>query len=281
MKKTIAKTLKKVGFFRELIFYRHYIFYSAKAKLKSDIAETRLAWLWWVLEPFLKAMIYTVIMGLLMGRKRAGYEGIGFGTYIFIGVSVWSVFRTTISTSTTLIKSYGNIIRGSRIPKFILLINDIVFNLINLLFSIIILIPLYILSGFEPTVNLLLLPIPIFILLLTAYWIGLFLLHIGVFIHDLKKVVNTVLILGMYCSGVIFPINTVVGESHPAIAFILLHYNPAACMIQQLKYIALGDGGTHSVEWLWVLIWFVAGIILSVLGLKLVSKYDNSYIKLI
>ena len=38
--------------------YKGYMLYATKATLKSEVAGSRLNWLWWILDPFLFMLVY-------------------------------------------------------------------------------------------------------------------------------------------------------------------------------------------------------------------------------
>ena len=41
--------------------YKGYMLYATKATLKSEVAGSRLNWLWWILDPFLFMLVYTFV----------------------------------------------------------------------------------------------------------------------------------------------------------------------------------------------------------------------------
>ena len=45
-------------FFRNMKKYFKYAVRSAKAELKSEVADSRLNWLWWIIEPLCFMLIY-------------------------------------------------------------------------------------------------------------------------------------------------------------------------------------------------------------------------------
>lgn len=48
-------------FLRDLVKYRRYMLYSAKAQLKNEVAGSFLNWLWWILDPLLFMLVYTFV----------------------------------------------------------------------------------------------------------------------------------------------------------------------------------------------------------------------------
>ena len=50
--------------------YWKYAVYSSKAQLKSEIANSYLNWLWWVLDPICFMLIYPLIFGVVFNAKE-------------------------------------------------------------------------------------------------------------------------------------------------------------------------------------------------------------------
>ena len=50
--KDIKKTIKNMK------KYFRYVVYSAKAELKSEVANSYLSWIWWILEPICMMIVY-------------------------------------------------------------------------------------------------------------------------------------------------------------------------------------------------------------------------------
>ena len=48
-------------FFHDMQRYRRYMFYSAKAQLKNEVAGSFLNRLWWILDPLLFMLVYTFV----------------------------------------------------------------------------------------------------------------------------------------------------------------------------------------------------------------------------
>jgi len=51
-------------FFADTKKYFQYSVFAAKSQLKSEVADSYLNWVWWVLDPFCFMLIYTFIFGL-------------------------------------------------------------------------------------------------------------------------------------------------------------------------------------------------------------------------
>lgn len=175
-------------FWRDLTSHYRYAIYSAKSELKSEVANSYLNWIWWVLEPFCFMLIYAFIFGVVF-EAREQY----FPAFIFIGITAWDFFNRCLTQSVKLLKNNKSIVTKVYIPKFILLISKMFFNGYKMLFSFGIIVIMIIYFRIPITLNILYV-IPSFIVLFVVTFACMtHLMHYGVFIQDLANVTNIVL----------------------------------------------------------------------------------------
>ena len=78
-------------FWKDLKEHYKYALYSAKSELKSEVANSYLNWIWWVLEPFCFMLIYTFIFGYIFNTREPF-----FSAFVFIGLTTWEFFNISI-----------------------------------------------------------------------------------------------------------------------------------------------------------------------------------------
>lgn len=77
-------------FWKDLKSHYRYAIYSAKSELKSEVANSYLNWIWWVLEPFCFMLIYAFIFGVVFNASEQY-----FPVFIFLGITAWD-FSTDV-----------------------------------------------------------------------------------------------------------------------------------------------------------------------------------------
>ena len=92
--------------------YYKYAIYSAKAELKSEVADSYLNWLWWIVEPFCFMLIYTFVFGVVF-KNNTPY----FASFVFIGLTAWDFFNRMINGSVKLIINNRDLVTKVYIPK--------------------------------------------------------------------------------------------------------------------------------------------------------------------
>ena len=99
-------------------------------------------------------------------------------------------------------------------------------------------------------------------------------MHFGVFAEDLVNIVNIGLRMVFYMTGVFYDISTRV--TNVVYRTILLELNPLANYIYNLRNVLIYERAPVGI---WTLFWFFIGIFLTILGVRLIYKYENTYVK--
>lgn len=259
-----------IKFIKNIKKYYKYAIRSAKAELKSEVADSYLNWLWWVIEPLCFMLIYVFIFGYVF-KSSEEY----FAVFIFIGLTAWTFFDRMITCSIGLIINNRDLVSKVYIPKYILLLSKSFTYLFKLFISFIIVIILMIFMHIPFRLTMLYFFLILPVLYIVSFGFGCILMHFGVYVEDLKKATNIVLKLVFYMSGVFYNINT---RLKGKIKFMLLRCNPVAFIMNELRKTMI-YGKCPSFEGLAV--WFLIGIVLCILGIHIVHKYENSYAKVI
>ena len=116
-------------------------------------------------------------------------------------------------------------------------------------------------------------PLIVITIYTVACGIGTILLHFGVFVEDLSNVTAILLKFVYYFSGIFYAIPKRIPKPYSSL---LLIVNPAAFCIHQFRKIFI-DGIFPN--YLGLLLWFIAGIILLSIGITLIHKYEDNYAK--
>ena len=250
--------------------YFNYTKFSAKSDLKAEVASSYLNWLWWILEPFCYMLIYSFIFGTVF-NAREPY----FPVFIFVGNTMWIFFSKTMTQSVKVVKQSKPIVSKVYLPKYILLIVKMMVNAFKMGVCALIVVGMLIFYRVPMTWNVLYcIPLTITLILVT-FGIGCFLLHYGVFIEDLQNIVNIVLKLLIYMTGIFWDIMKRLPEPYN---LYVCRLNPVAFLISSMRNCVIYGQTPHRKL---ILLWFCIGLLLSILGVRKIYKNENSYVKVI
>jgi len=255
-------------FINDIKKYYKYSIYAAKAELKSEVAGSYLGWLWWFLEPLCFMFVYAFLV-LAVFRTSEQY----MLAFVFIGNTIWTFFDKTLKASVKLISSNKAIVTKVYIPKFILVLVKMCVNFFKLLVSLLIVAGL--MAVYQVPLSLTMIQmIPILVLVfLFTFGICVIFSHFGVFVEDLSNVVNILLKLVFYFSGIFYSVSKRIPAPY---GNIMATINPVAFFIEESRKVLLyGINMNFGIY----AIWLAISISLCVIGIRLIYKNENSYVK--
>ena len=247
-----------------------YAKYATKSGLKSEVASSQLSWLWWILDPILFMLVYWFIFMVIFGQKKEYFH-----IFVFVGLSMWNLFNKTVSGSVRIVAANRAVVTKVYIPKYFLIIILLFQNLFKMMISFGIVIVMMLWSHVAVSYNVIYV-IPIFVdLILITFGVSAILAHFGVFFDDLKNITNVGLRILFYMSGIFYVITDRVNE---AIATLLLKVNPVGFLIDACRSSLVYCETPHRRL---ILLWFVIGSVLSAIGVAIIYKNENNYVKVI
>ena len=256
-------------FIQDIRRYFGYSVVAARAELKAEVANSYLNWIWWILDPLCFMLIYTFIFGYVFNSSEQY-----FPVYIFIGLSMWNFFSKTVQASVKMVKKNKAIVSKIYFPKYILLLTRIWVNGFKMIISFGIVAVMMVISRIPLSWNVLLfLPILV-VLVLFTFGCSCFTMHCGVYVNDLNNIVAIVLRMMFYITGIFYNLE----KRIPEFGVALNRYNPVAFLISGMRSCLIYQ---QSPVGTWMLVWTAVSILLTILGIRLVYKEENSYVKAI
>lgn len=257
-------------FWKDLHKYFVYALYGSRVDLKAEVANSYLNWVWWILEPFCEMIIFTIVFGVLFASSEQY-----FPVYIYSGLIMWNFFSRTVTYSVGLVRRNKGIITKVYVPKFIFLLENMFLNGVKLLISFSILLVMMFAYKVPFTFKIFYL-IPIyFVYIVFTFGFSTILLHFGVFIDDLAYVTSILLRFLFYLSGVFYNIDKRFPKTQ---AMIMKKCNPIATIMDMMHNALLYD---MRPSFLPLGFWLCVAILLCIIGIRKIYKYENSYIKVI
>ncbi len=256
--------------YQDIRRYSGYLLYATKSQLKSEVANSYLNWFWWLLEPLLDMVVYTIVFGWFFNSQVEH-----FPVFVFIGITIWGFFCKSLNQSVQLIKNNAAIVSKVYIPKHVLLIKILMVNGFKMMISLGVTALLFCI--YRIPVNICLIyTIPILIeLFLLTYGISCFFMHFGVYVNDLAYIVSILLNILMFASGVFYSISDRVDS---VFGKLMLFGNPIAFVMYSFRQVTMYRIGVDKIVYL---VWLAIAVILSWSGTALVYKNENSYVKAI
>lgn len=253
--------------------YYDYEVRSAKSSLKTEVANSYLNWIWWILEPLFSMMVYYLIFGIVF-KATEPY----FVTFLFIGQTMWGFFNRNVTQSVKMIKRNKGIVSKVYIPKFVLLFSSMMVNGVKMGISWIIVVIMMIIFKVDISPYILCYIPVLLVLILVSFAVSVNLMHFGVFVEDLGNVISILMQLLFYMSGIMYNIETRMSADYPTVAKVMTYGNPMALLIRDMRNVLLYK---QAPDWKALAIWTLIAIVLSAIGVRTIYKNENSYVKVI
>lgn len=262
--------LETKKFLSDICRYRQYMVYAAKADLRAEVADSYLNRLWWLLEPFFNMLVYVIVFGNVMGSSVENYA-----TFVFSAFLMWNFFSKTVNYSVKLVRNNKEIITKVYIPKFVLLISNMILNMYKLLFSLIVQIIMMFVFQTKIGWNTLWIIPAYVVMVFLAFGVGMIFLHFGVYVDDLFYAVGILLNMLMFMSGIFYDVMTTLPQPLNSIVMCL---NPVAIFTDTMRSALLYNTATNLPA---LGIWLLISVILCCVGVHIVYKNENSYVKVV
>lgn len=255
-------------FFNDLKKYIRYITYDTRSTLKAEITDSYLGWIWLLLEPLCFMLIYTFIAAVVF-KSKLEY----FPVFVFIGLSIWNFFNKNVLQCVKLVAANKETVTKVYLPKFVLVLVQMGVDLVKMAVSFGLVIVFMIIYQIPISWNILyFLPILLVLIVLT-FGVSTIFMHFGVFASDLSNLTNIVFKLVFYLSGIFYDL---IGKVPAPYNGILLYVNPIACIINSTRNVLMYQ---LPPDFLPLLAWLVIGVVLSIVGINTIYKYENTYVK--
>jgi len=257
-------------FWHQMIKYKDYIIFSARADLNAEVANSYLNRLWWLLEPLFNMLVYVIVFGRVMGNYIGNYA-----TFVFSALLMWGYFNKTINYSVKLVRNNRDIVTKVYVPKFVLLFSNMFLNFFKLMFSLVILVVMLFIFRVHIGLNFFWVIPAYLLMIMLSFGIGMIFLHYGVYVDDLAYAVSILLTMLMFLSGIFYDVIRTLPEP---LNILMMAFNPVAIFIDIMRNALLYN---TVVDLPLLGIWFVGALLLCYIGVHIVYKNENSYVKVV
>lgn len=243
------------------------IYYRSLAELKAEVSNSFAGYIWWILQPLLAlAVYYTAFHWLIPNPEQ------NFVLFLFIGITVWQFWANTLLRASSAMIVYRPLMLQLDIEKYVFPVSICCVNFIKFSVAFLLLLVLTpFLSGILGCSAIYLLLLLILLFMMTC-GTGMILSAIAPFFPDLIMVIDFILHLMMFLSGVFFDIKLLPNEIQG-----ILFWNPIAGLMTQFRKVLM-DGAVP--EWNTIIFVSLLSILLLAGGSWLLKHFSRKYPRL-
>jgi teichoic acid transport system permease protein len=208
---------------------------------------------WQLLTPLLNILVYYLIFGLLLHTSRGIPNYIAFLT---VGVFVFSFCTSSLVSGSQAITNNLGLVRALQFPRAVLPISTTLVAFLRLVYSLVIVVPIVLISGEPLTWRWLELAPAICLQALFCLGLAFIAARIGARIPDTTQVLPFVARVWMYASGVMYSVQ-VFAKGHAGWVSAVLNYNPGAVYLSLARNALLVGSPVTPMTWLAAIAWAV------------------------
>ena len=257
--------------FRGLWHYRDLIAMMVKRDFVAFYKQTILGPLWFLLQPLLTTIVFTIVFGQIAKLPTNGLPQVLF---YLSGTVMWNYFAACLNTTSNTFVANANIFGKVYFPRLVIPISVVITNMLSFGIQVVLFLAIlifFICQGTAVTPNFWILVTPLLLLQMACLGLGcgIIVSSMTTKYRDLSLLVTFGVQLWMYATPVVYPVSMASGF----MSWVLI-FNPMTAIIEIFRYAFLG--GQMVPLWYWLVSGAIT-LILFMIGIILFSKVEKNF----
>jgi len=255
----------------ELWRYRDLIRLFVWRDFVSVYKQTILGPLWYLIQPLLTTLTFTVIFGRI---ARLPTDGLPQFLFYMSGTVIWSYFADCLNKTSNTFVSNAGLFGKVYFPRLAVPISILISSLIAFAIQFLLFLTFlayFFLSGSQVQPNIWILLTPVLLIMLAGLGLGF-----GVIVssmttryRDLRFLVSFGVQLWMYATPVIYPVSSIPERFRP-----LIRANPLTPIVETFRYAYLGGGEVNAINLLYS---FGFMMVVLIIGILIFNRIEATF----
>jgi lipopolysaccharide transport system permease protein len=205
------------------------VLFSTYAELRAERARSYLGLIWWVLEPAMQMAAFWLVFKVIL--KTGGDD---YLPLLLIGLTIWQWMKSCITHGGYAIWTNLPLIRQVSLPALVFPIVQMLADTIKFVCIFALLLVILWIAGYPPNMAYFALPLVFFVVFLFSAGVGFVVAAVVPLVPDLRFVIEQILMVVMFLSGVVFSLKTV-----PSPLQEIMVLNPVAVFMEASREILM------------------------------------------
>jgi lipopolysaccharide transport system permease protein len=224
----------------ELWRYRELIGFLALRDIRIRYKQSLLGVAWAVIQPLLTMVVFTLLFGMLLGRRgMPTVEGVPYAVSTYCALVPWQLFATSLASSGDSLVSNQHLIRKVYFPRLVAPIAPILAALLDFGIALVVLFGMMLFCGVELGPSLLAVPLFVLFAVLTALAVSLWLSAANATYRDVRFATPFLVQIWMFVTPVIYTTASVM-KDQPEWVQLVYGLNPMAGVTEGFRWALLG-----------------------------------------
>ena len=239
-------------------------------EIKVMYKQTVLGFSWAIIRPVFSMIIFSFIFGNL---AKIPSDGIPYPIFTYSALVPWIYFSSSLTKSAgSLVQAVG-IFTKIYFPRIYIPLAPILAGILDFLISFSVLFLMMIYFKIKLSFNLLILPILIFIIIITSFGMGLWLSALAIRFRDIRHAIQYLIQLLMYAAPVVWPLSLLSEKFGSKLALYYSIY-PMVGVIEGFRAALLND---NIIPWDYIVISFLSGSFILVSGILYFNSKEYTF----
>ena len=251
---------------REVWQYRDLLYFLVWRDIRVRYAQSVLGIGWAVMQPLFYMVVFTVIFGNLV---KVQSDGAPYAIFSYTALVPWTFFSTALIESTGSLTQNSGMLTKVYFPRVIMPLSAVFGKLIDFAIAMLVVIGLMAWFRTVPTIWVLTLPFLIFLMVLTAGGLGIWLTALAVQYRDIKYGITFAVQGLMFASPVVYPVSLIPQQYH-----LIYAINPMTGVIEGFRAALLG---TNPMPWDLIAVGAASAALMVVAGLLYFNRMERIF----
>ena len=256
---------------REVWCARDLIMLFVRRDFVSVYKQTILGPLWYLIQPLLTTIVFTIIFGRIAGLPT---DGLPPFLFYMSGTVIWSYFAACLTKTSDTFIINADLFGKVYFPRLAVPLSISISNLVSFSIQFLLFLAFTVyfwLQGANVQPNLWVLLSPLLLLMMAGMGLGggIIVSSLTTRYRDLRFLVEFGTQLLMYATPVIYPVSAV-----PELLQPLIELNPLTPIVESFRYAYLGSGTVNLYNLLYSLIWTIS---LLFVGILLFNRIEATF----
>jgi len=224
----LSINLREVWEHRELLYF--FVWRDVKVRYKQTVIGAA----WAVVQPLFTMIAFSLFFGYL---ARLPSEGLPYPLFYYSALLLWTYFANVLNNATNSVVEHQSMIKRVYFPRILLPLSAAISPLLDLAIAFLLLLGMLPYYGLRPTARILLVPLFLLLMIVTAIAVSAWLSALNAVYRDVRYAVPFLIQLWMFASPVAYPGSLVPESWRPLYAL-----NPLVGVIEGFRWAVTGHG---------------------------------------
>lgn len=233
-------------------------------EIKARYKQSVLSYGWIVFNPLVQLLVYSFVFSVVFKFPTQ----IPYPAFLFIGLLPWIFLQTSLTSSALVLVDNSNLLKKVNFPREVLPYSVICSKTIDLILSLLLLIPLFIFYQLPISINIIYIFPLFFLQIILITGLSLLISASNLFYRDIQFVTNLLLLMWMYLTPVVYPITLV-----PDNFLWIYKLNPMVGIIEGYRSAAFNN----PFDWGIILSSAIVSILIFIFGFWMFKKTERVF----